>query len=291
MSPTVSALLLIGLLEDFSAISPPRRAIRPPWDGAEAAARVGDSPAVGSRAIDARGAQAWMRARPLNPSDPDIRVIIHGAAPTALAAWKTVRDLDPAAGIDVPRGFDQRQAAAGHWNLGILADVPRTTPVTVGLGLQPGWRDALRLIAARGRAVRFHVGTVEGPGSRPMADAIHAAVAEGCPFAWSCAPWPALSGGGDGALPGILNVLSATALALRGADTGTIAKELRNTQAPDILGAVEGLDSVAAREVRNLLSGFAVPRPESAVAALIGLGALPDVVDRPDDQPQPNRAA
>jgi hypothetical protein len=268
----------------------PRKTIRRPLDGPDLTVALGRHPAVGRLAVDAYSAKAWRDgvARPM--AGTEIPLLIHGTAPVALAAWRTLRDHGIVAGIDVPRGLDQRQAASGHWNLGVLAEVPRTACVSVGLSLQPGWRDAMRLICARGRAVRFHVGSV-APGPRSVAAAIHGAVAERCRFAWSSAAWPAVSGAGGSALPGVLNVVSATALALRGADTGAVIRELTNTQLAAVLAAVGALDPDTAREVRTLLIGFAVPRPAAAVDALVELGALAAHTPRRLERPQPNRAA
>lgn len=288
MSPTVLAPLLSGLLEDFSSIAAPRKVIRRPREGAQPPAQ---SPAVGRRAVDAYRAQVWIQARADPSSFADVPVLIHGTAQNALAAWKGVRELGAPAGIDVPRGFDQRQAAAGHWNLGLLAEVPRTVPITVGLSLQPGWRDALRLIAARGRAVRFHVSALDGPGSHPMAQAIRAAVTEDCPFAFSAAPWPAVSGAHAASLPGVLNVLAATVAAVRGAGGGAIVRELACPQPAEVLELLAGVDRPTAEKVRALLTGVAVPQPAYTLGALVALGALAGAEPQDAQAPQPDRAA
>jgi hypothetical protein len=158
-------------------------------------------------------------------------------------------------------------------------------PVSVGLTLGDGWRDTMALIRARGRGVRFHVNS-DSPGQRRMADAIRAAVAEGCAFSWSCGHWqPVTEPPQDtdpvaeaGSLPGILNILLATAQAVRGADSGAVAAELGRTDTVDVVDAVQELSPLIARRVRRLLRGFAVYRIAPAVDALTDLGLLPKIV-------------
>ncbi|HEV3170639.1 MAG TPA: hypothetical protein VGZ32_09875 [Actinocrinis sp.] len=297
MSPASTSVLLGALLEDFSQVTRPNSKIsgRRPHT---------PSPAVACRAVKADTYRdldrAPVSAKPDTVPDPATPVLIHGAAPAALAAWKSAMAADKASdeqldddrlrrariyGIDIVRGLGRRGAEAAHSSLGMLAELPRAVPVSVGLTLGDGWRDTMALIRARGRGVRFHVNS-DSPGQRRMADAIRAAVAEGCAFSWSCGHWqPVTEPPQDtdpvaeaGSLPGILNILLATAQAVRGADSGAVAAELGRTDTVDVVDAVQELSPLIARRVRRLLRGFAVYRIAPAVDALTDLGLLPKIV-------------
>jgi hypothetical protein len=297
MSPASTSVLLGALLEDFSQVTRPNSRIsgRP----------QAPSPAVACRAVDADTYRDLDRAAPVSAkpdtvSDPATPVLIHGAAPASLAAWKSAMAADKASsdqsdtdrarrahiyGIDIVRGLGRRGAEAAHSSLGMLAELPRAVPVTVGLTLGPGWRDTMALIRARGRGVRFHVYS-DSPGQRTMADAIRAAVAEGCSFSWSCAHWQPVtrpsqdtdSVAETGSLPGILNILLATAEAVRGSDSGAVTAELARTDTVDVVDAVQELSPLIAKRVRRLLRGFAVYRTSPAIDALTDLGLLPKIV-------------
>ena len=296
MSPASTSVLLGALLEDFSQVTRPNSRIsgrRPHVP----------SPAVACRAVEADTYRdldrAPVSAKPDTVPDPTTPVLIHGAAPAALAAWKSAMAADKASndqldadrarrariyGIDIVRGLGRRGAEAAHSSLGMLAELPRAVPVTVGLTLSPGWRDTMALIRARGRGVRFHV-HADSPSQRTMADAIRAAVAEGCAFSWSCAHWQPVTAPPQatdlaaeaGSLPGILNILLATAEAVRGADSTGVATELGRTDTVDVVDATAELSPLIAKRVRRLLRGFAVYRTAPTVDALTDLGLLTKV--------------
>lgn len=272
--------------------------------------------AVACQAVDAEALRDRGRSAPApalsEPAGPAVPLLIHGAAPAALAAWKSAALGDPSRtdqspgapavgapayrpriyGIDIARGLGRRGAEAAHSSLGMLTDLPRTVPVTVSLCLGEGWRDTMALIRARGRGVRFHVYSADSPGRRVLADAIRAAVAEGCAFSWACATWQPVTEpaqghgaiGGDGSgdasdrLPGILNILLATARALQGADSTAVAEELDRADPVDVVDAVRELGTFEARRIRRLLHGFAVYRTPPIVDALTDLGLVPKVV-------------
>jgi hypothetical protein len=314
MSPASTSVLLDAILEDFSQVARPHARfsrLRPPVPASVACQ------AVDAEALRDRGRSAPASA-PSEPAGPAVPLLIHGAAPSALAAWKSAALRDqtrcdpsradphpaggPAAGapahrpriygIDIARGLGRRGAEAAHSSLGMLTDLPRTVPVTVSLCLGEGWRDTMALIRARGRGVRFHVYSADSPGRRVLADAIRAAVAEGCAFSWACAAWQPVTepaqgtevlggdpaGAGSARLPGILNILLATARALQGADSTAVAEELDRTDPVDVVDAVREFGPAEARRIRRLLHGFAVYRTPPIIDALTDLGLLPKVV-------------
>lgn len=315
MSPASTSVLLDAILEDFSQVARPHARfsrLRPPVPAVVACQ------AVDAEALRDRGRSAPAPA-PSEAAGPAVPLLIHGAAPAALAAWKSAALGDPARadqpaggpvaavpahrpriyGIDIARGLGRRGAEAAHSSLGMLTDLPRTVPVTVSLCLGEGWRDTMALIRARGRGVRFHVYSADSPGRRVLADAIRAAVAEGCAFSWACAGWQPVTepaqgsaqcstqgsdafggdtGPGSTRLPGILNILLATAQALHGADSTAVAEELDRTDPVDVVDAVRELGPAEARRIRRLLHGFAVYRTAPTVDALTDLGLLPKVV-------------
>jgi hypothetical protein len=303
MSPASISVLLGAILEDFSQVGRPYARI--------SARRLGAaSSAVACRAVDAEAfSDHTGNTQPTTEpaSAPATPVLIHGAAPAALAAWKSAapgeRAEDSRAnvyGIDIARGLGRRGTEAAHSSLGMLAELPRSVPVTVSLSLGPGWRDTMALIRARGRGVRFHVYPGDSPHRRALADAIRAAVAEGCAFSWCCAAWqpvtePAEStdtatdadgpgassrNAGEDALPGILNILLATALAVQGAGSSDVAAELARTDKVDVVDAVREMSPATARRVRLLLRGFAVYRTVPVIDALTDLALLPKTVGR-----------
>lgn len=304
MSPASTTVLLDAILEDFSQVTRPHAKIsrlRPPVPAA-----------VACQAVDAEALRD--RARSAPAPAPSLPLLIHGAAPAALAAWKSAAlgdqpRAEPASGgpaprpriygIDIARGLGRRGAEAAHSSLGMLTDLPRSVPVTVSLCLGEGWRDTMALIRARGRGVRFHVYSADSPGRRVLADAIRAAVAEGCAFSWACAGWlpvtepaqgtdtadpvppdpdSAAAAGLGAHLPGILNILLATARALQGADGAAVAAELARTDQVDVVDAIRELGTPEVRRIRRLLRGFAVYRTTPIVDALAGLGLVPKAV-------------
>jgi hypothetical protein len=273
MSPGVSLFLLHALIDDFSSV--PRsggpggigRAARPaPYGPAP-------SPAVGRRAV---GAEACIDgAADAVLDDPATPVLIHGTPARALTAWRGAAARRPDAGLDVTPERDRHSVESVHRSLALLTDLPRNIPVTVGLALGPGWHNALDLVQARGRTVRFSVCGVDAPDAKPLVEAVRTAAAVGCGFSWSSGPWRAVTDPLDAPLPGILNVLLATAAALRGAGPAEIAMHLACTDTVDVVDAATDLDDAEARRVRSLLGGFAVREAGLVVDSFIGLGLLP----------------
>jgi hypothetical protein len=271
MSPGVSQLLLRALIDDFSSVSrlSGRSGVARP--GRSRAAAPVLSPAVGRRVIEV---EAWSDgAGEALVRQAGGSVLIHGTATGAFTAWRAAART--AVGIDVAQERDRRCVESVHRSLALLTEVPRTVPVTVGLVLGPGWRDALDLVLARGRSVRFSVCGVDAPDAPALVDAIRTVAAERCEFSWSCGPWHAVTDPLAGPLPGILNVLLATAAALRGADYRTVGEELARTDTVDVVDAVSELGDGMAREVRALLSGFAVREVGQVVDSLSDLDLLP----------------
>jgi hypothetical protein len=275
MSPGVSLFLLRALIDDFSAVPRP--------DGPGADARLGRpiaapvlSPAVGRRVVSAEDCVNGAADAILRGSAD--AVLIRGTAAGAFTAWRGVAARRPVVGIDVAPERDRRCVESVHRSLAQLTELPRTVPVAVGLALGPGWRDALDLILARGRSVRFSVCGVDAPDTPALVDAIRAAAGARCGFSWSCERWQAVTDPSDGPLPGILNVLLATAAALRGADQGAVAEELARTDTVDVVDAVSELGEGTAHEVRALLNGFAVREVGRVVDSLSDLDLLPKAV-------------
>ncbi|HEU5357227.1 MAG TPA: hypothetical protein VFU65_22335 [Actinocrinis sp.] len=281
MSQAVPMLLLNALLDDFSMI-------RGPGAGSGAgraggAPRVAEpiSPAVGRRVV---AAEAWADAL-TDPSDavPGLPLMIHGPAARAMAGYRTAAAAWPAVGIDIAQERDRHCGESVHRSLAHLTQLPRSVPVTVGLALEPGWRDGLSMISARGRSVRFAVCGVDAPDAPVLVEAIRAAVAERCSFSWSCGLWGAVTDSWDAQLPGILNVLLATAVAVRGGGGAEIGAQLARTDRVEIVDDVTELDDATARQIRALLDGFAVPRVAPVVDALRDLDLLPKAVREPWD--------
>ena len=265
--------LLHALIDDFSSI---------PRSGAGGAAKrvippgaAGwvVSPAVGRRVIEAGCCANGVDGSLFGGTEAS--VLIHGSAARALTAWRSAAALWPSVGIDVDQDRDRHCVESAHRGLALLTELPRNVPVTFGLAIAPGWRDALDLILARGRSVRFSVCGVDAPDAPAMVDAVRAAVAERCAFSWSPGPWQVVTDPWEGPLPGILNVLLATAAALGGADAGEVGAELARTDRVDVVDSVCELDEATARRIRALLGGFAVREVGPVVDALCDLELLP----------------
>lgn len=284
MSQAVPMFLLNALLDDFSMIR------RPGAGGA--AGRAGGAPRAAEPASVAVGRQVvaaedWSDAF-TDPSDaapelPNLPVLIHGPAARALAGYRTAAAVWPAVGIDIAHERDRHCGESVHRSLAHLTQLPRSVPVTVGLALEPGWRDGLSMISARGRSVRFAVCGVDAPDAPVLVEAIRAAVAERCAFSWSCGLWGAVTDPWDAQLPGVLNVLLATAAALRGDGGAEIGAQLARTDPVELVDDVSELDDAAARQIRALLDGFAVPRVAPVVDSLRDLDLLPKASQEPCD--------
>jgi hypothetical protein len=273
MSPGVSLFLLHALIDDFSAVprsGGPGAASRRVWPVTSAPVL---SPAIGRRVIGAESCADGAADAVLRDSAD--AVLIRGSAAAAFTAWRGLAARRPAVGIDVAPERDRRCVESVHRSLAVLTELPRSVPVAVGLALGPGWRDALDLILARGRSVRFSVCGVDAPDARVLVDAIRTATAARCGFSWSCERWQAVTDPSTDPLPGILNVLLATAAALRGADQAAVAEELARTDTVDVVDAVTELDEGTAREVRALLGGFAVREVGRVVDSLSDLDLVP----------------
>ncbi|HEV2343345.1 MAG TPA: hypothetical protein VGS97_04575 [Actinocrinis sp.] len=202
-------------------------------------------------------------------------MLIHGTAAKALAGYRSASAVLPAVGIDVVHEPDLHCVESVHRALAQLTGLPRTVPVTVGLALGPGWRDALSLIPARGRAVRFAVCGIDAPDAPALVDAIRMAVGEQCSFSWGYGTWRPVTDPWTAHLPGILNVLLAAAAAVHGEGSAEIGAQLARTDPVDVVDAMCDLDEETARRVRALLDGFAVPRVAPVVDALSDLDLLP----------------
>ncbi len=267
MSRAVPMFLLNALLDDFSLVHRPGGASRRTRAADAAKPQASALPAVGRRALDA---QRWN-----DGGQPDLPVLIHGSAPKALAGYRAAAEVWPAVGIDVVHERDRHCVESVHRGLAALTDLPRSAAVTIGLALEPGWRDALSLILARGRAVRFAVCGVDAPDAPVLVDAIRAAVGERCSFSWDCGAWRAVTDPRATNLPGILNVLLATAAALRGESGAEVGAQLARTDQVDVVDAVRELDDESARRIRALLDGFAVTKVAPVVDSLSDLDLLP----------------
>ena len=281
MSRAVSVFLLHALIDDFSSIprSHASSGLGPP--GRPVSPQVVGSPAVGCRAVHADHRPAAIVGTVPRGED-GLPVLIHGSAPRVLAAWRSLDAAGPGVGLDIAQERDRHCIESVHRTLARLTELPRRVPVIVGLALDPGWRDALDLIRSRGRTVRFAGCGVSAPDSPALVEAIRAAASLGCIFSWSCGPWGAVSDPWASPLPGILNVLLATGVALHGGSAAEVAAELGRGDPVDVVDAVCELDEATARRIRALLNGFAVHDVAGVVDALSALDLLPKA--RPEAQ-------
>jgi hypothetical protein len=273
MSRRVPTFLLHALIDDFSSVPPSSaEGSAKPAPRSDPAAWIG-SPAVGRRVVGAEHCRPGADRFPAEGAKGP--VLVHGPAAEALAGWRSASAQWPRIGVDVAQDRDRHCVESVHRSLALLSGLPRKVPVIIELAVEPGWRDALDLILARGRSVRFSVCGVDAPDSNAMIEPIRAAVSERCAFSWSTGPWQPVTDLSEGPLPGILNVLLATAAALRGAGADEIGAELARTDQVDVVDSVRALDPATAQRIRAVLDGFAVRRVGRVVDALCGLDLLP----------------
>ena len=264
--------LLNALLDDFSLVRRPGGKSSG-TRAANAASRAEVPSAVGRQAVDAA---RWDSAPIAGfAGQQELPVLIHGPASKALAGYRAASAVWPAVGIDIAHERDRHCVESVHRSLAQLTDLPRSIPVTIGLALESGWRDALSLISARGRSVRFNVCGIDAPDALALVHAIRTAVSERCSFSWARGDWRAVTDPWGNELPGILNVLLATAAALHGEGSAEIGAQLARTDLVDVVDDVCDLDDETARRIRTLLDGFAVPRVAPVVDSLSDLDLLP----------------
>ncbi|MGH3327862.1 MAG: hypothetical protein ACRDPT_08745 [Streptomycetales bacterium] len=193
--------------------------------------------------------------------------------------------------IPLPPGADQSEAA--HTTLHALSRVPAGVAVHVEIPRVPGWRDALSLIAARGRGAKLRTGGLVPeafPTEREVADFIRACVAERAAF--KC------TAGLHGAVRhrdartgfqhhGFLNILAATCLAVRGAAVHELVAVLADGDPAALAARVKTVDAETAAAARGHFVSYGSCSFNEPVDDLAGLGLLGAATEGPSRSQRP----
>ncbi|MGH3343867.1 MAG: hypothetical protein ACRDPK_13545 [Carbonactinosporaceae bacterium] len=192
--------------------------------------------------------------------------------------------------VEIPLPPDADQSEAAHTTLHALSRVPSGVAVHVELPRVHGWRDALSLIAARGRGAKLRTGGLAPeafPTEREVADFIRACVAEGAAF--TCAAdlrgaarhRDARTGREQ---HGFLNILVATCLAVRGAAVRELVATLADGDPAALAVRVKTVDAETAAVARRHFVSYGSCSFSEPVDDLAALGLLGEAAEGPRAQ-------
>jgi hypothetical protein len=165
--------------------------------------------------------------------------------------------------VEIPLSPEAEQSAAAHQALKALGRLPAGVSAYVELPRVHGWRDALSLVAARGRGAKLRTGgrvTAAFPTDLELAIFIHACVEEGVPFKCTAGLHHAVRHV-DKATGfehhGFLNILLATCHAVLGGSVSSVADVLALRDPAEVVGrlTLESEDTLAAARGRFVAFG------------------------------------
>jgi hypothetical protein len=212
------------------------------------------------------------------PGLPFVLVMDTGAADVARAVDRALAGGAVLAGVELPTRPDDDQGPRAAKAVRALAALPAGVPGWVEVHPSRGWRDALGLLAARGRGARLRAGG--GPAEvRPSADElaglVRGCLREGVPF--TCAP------GGhrvvpDGGTPGrpvhhgLLNLVLAVCRELAGGAAGDLAAVLAVRDSADLLAELAETDAADLARARRRLQTVGCDDVAGTLLDLANLG-------------------
>jgi len=281
MSTGLAAELFAGLVDDASVFPPAER----PMDQAVAAHRSHST-----------GQHSWLLGRFLSPAsrlqelqvalggDEQLRfglVMDTGAAGIAEAvAWVYEDRRLTLEAVEVPLSPEAELSAVAHEALRALQRLPSGVQGFVELPRVPGWRDALSLVAARGRGAKLRTGGLVSdafPNELEVATFIHGCVTEGAPFKCTAGLHHAVRCRDDCTgfeQHGFLNLLAATSRAVRGGSVGELAEVLGEHDPVDLVEELGTIEATAATATRRHFVAFGCSAFDEPVADLTGLGLV-----------------
>lgn len=209
---------------------------------------------------------------------PFVLVMDTGAAEVARSVARVYEDGGVLAGVEVPVHPDGDQGPRVAKAVRALAALPVGVQGWVEVHPARGWRDALGLLAARGRGARLRAGG--GPREvRPSADdlarLLRDCLREGVPF--TCAPggYRAVPEGGQAARPahhGLLNLVLAVCRGLAGAPADDLAAVLAARDPADLLAGLAETDLAVLARARGHLQTVGCDDVGATLLDLANLG-------------------
>ena len=182
--------------------------------------------------------------------------------------------------VEYPLPPDADQAAAARDSLATLHRLPPGALAYLELPRVHGWRDALSLIAARGGGAKLRTGGLVAaafPSEQEVAAFVRACVEEGTAFKCTAGLHNAvrhrdpLTGF---AHHGFLNLLVATALAVRGARMPELVAAIGTRDTGELVDACRTMDGETAQAVRRHFVSFGSCSFAEPVADLTCLGLI-----------------
>lgn len=215
------------------------------------------------------------------PGMPFVLVMDTGAADVARAVARAQEGGAVLAGVELPTRPDDDQGPRVAKAVRALATLPPGVPAWVEVHPSRGWRDALGLLAARGRGARFRAGGGRGevrPSAEELARLLRACVREGVPF--TCAPGGhrAVPAGGAPGRPlhhGLLNVVLAVCRELAGAATDDLIAVLAVRDPADLLAELAETDPAVLARARRQLQTVGCDDVDATLLDLANLGLAP----------------
>jgi hypothetical protein len=182
--------------------------------------------------------------------------------------------------VEFPLPPDADQAAAARESLHTLHRLPPDTRAYIELPRVHGWRDALSLIAARGGGAKLRTGGLVAdafPTEREVADFIRACVEEDVAFKFTAGLHKALRHRDEHTgfeHHGFLNILVATALAVRGARVPHLVRALGERDPAELVDQCLAVDDATAALIRRHFVSYGSCSFTEPVDDLTGLGLL-----------------
>jgi hypothetical protein len=176
---------------------------------------------------------------------------------------------------------DDDPVAAAHTTVHGFTDI--AAMLFVELPLSHGWRDALSLIAARGRGVKLRTGGLVAeafPSELEVAEFIRASVAEGAQFKCTAGLHNAVRHRDHRTgfeHHGFLNILLATHAALQNSGLAEITEVVGIKDPADIVGVVSDLDERSIAGIRRHFVGFGTCSVHEPIEDLASLGLIEKV--------------
>lgn len=183
--------------------------------------------------------------------------------------------------VEIPLPSEGDLSESAHATLHALQrTLPQEVAAFVEIPRVPGWRNALALVAARGRGVKLRTGGLVAdafPTEREVADFVKACVVEGAAFKCTAGLHHAVRHTDETTgfeHHGFLNILLATCEAVRGASVPELIEVLAERDPAELADRVRALDARAAETCRRYFVAYGSCSFTEPVDDLTGLGLL-----------------
>lgn len=182
--------------------------------------------------------------------------------------------------VEIPLPPEGDQGEAAHETLHALSRVPLEVDVFIELPRVHGWRDALSLVAARGRGAKLRTGGLSAdafPSEVEVAEFVRACVAEKAPFKCTAGLHNAVRHRDEHTgyeHQGFLNLLLAVCRGVRGASMRELVKVLSQRDPAELVDEFHTVDVRTARTARRRFVSYGSCSFAEPVDDLTGLGLL-----------------